>query len=92
MLVGTATVISFALGTLLGILAGWRRGGWFDQALPAFTFLQAMPYFFLALLSIQFLSVKTHLFPYGGGYSSALVPASTGPSSPARSATRSCRR
>ncbi len=26
-LVGTATVIAFLLGTLLGILAGWRHGG-----------------------------------------------------------------
>ena len=33
-LVGTATVISFILGTLLGILAGWRRGGRFDQRRP----------------------------------------------------------
>ena len=30
-LVGTATLISFVLGTLLGILAAWRRGGWLDQ-------------------------------------------------------------
>ena len=73
-LVGTATVISFAFGTLLGILAAWRRGGKLDQALPAFTFLQATPYFFIALLSIQFLSVKIHLFPYGGGFSIGLVP------------------
>src|SRR6201996_5245274 len=27
-LVGTATIISFLLGTLLGILTAWRRGGW----------------------------------------------------------------
>ncbi|HTS72767.1 MAG TPA: ABC transporter permease [Gaiellaceae bacterium] len=73
-LVGTATVISFVLGTLLGVLAAWRRSGKLDQALPVFTLLQATPYFFIALLSIQFLSVKIHLFPYGGGYSIGLVP------------------
>lgn len=73
-LVGTATVISFVLGTLLGILAAWRRGGRLDQALPLFTFLQATPYFFIALLSIEFLSVRVHLFPYGGGYNIGLVP------------------
>ena len=73
-LVGTATVISFAFGTLLGILAAWRRSGKLDQALPVFTFLQATPYFFIALLSIQFLSVKIHLFPYGSGFSIGLVP------------------
>jgi peptide/nickel transport system permease protein len=67
-LVGTATIISFVLGTLLGILAGWRRGGRFDQLLPAFTFMQAMPYFFLALIVIQLFSNDWHLFPRYGGY------------------------
>src|SRR5579863_7440201 len=73
-LVGTATIVSFVLGTSLGILAAWRRGGKLDQALPAFTFLQATPYFFIALLSIELLSVKIHLFPYGGGYTLGLLP------------------
>jgi len=46
-LVGTATVLSFILGTLLGILIAWRRGTWLDNLLPATTFFQAAPYFFL---------------------------------------------
>jgi len=57
-LVGVATIISFTAGTLLGVLAAWRRGGWLDRALPAFTFLQAMPYFFLALVLVYFFAVK----------------------------------
>ena len=73
-LVGTATVISFVLGTLLGILAAWRRNGWLDRLLPAFTFLQATPYFFLALLAIEFLSLKWRAFPIGQGYGLGLVP------------------
>lgn len=73
-LVGTATVISFALGTVLGIFAAWRRGGLLDQLLPAFTFLQAMPYFFLALLAIDAFALHWHLFPDGQGYSMGLVP------------------
>ena len=48
-LVGTATVIAFFVGTALGILAGWRHGGWVDRVLPGLMFLQAIPYFFLAL-------------------------------------------
>jgi peptide/nickel transport system permease protein len=66
-LVGSATIISFLLGTLLGILAGWRRGGRLDQLLPAFTFLQATPYFFLALIAIQLFANDWHLFPAYGG-------------------------
>ena len=73
-LVGTATVISFALGTLLGIFAAWRRGGWLDQSLPAFTFLQATPYFFLALLAIEFFALDWHIFPVSGGYTLGLTP------------------
>src|SRR5205807_7528733 len=33
-LVGTATLIAFFVGTGLGIMAGWRHGGWLDRALP----------------------------------------------------------
>jgi peptide/nickel transport system permease protein len=76
-LVGTATVISFALGTLLGIAAAWRRGGWLDRVLPAFTFLQATPYFFLALIVIQLFALKWKLLPFGQGYSLGLTPGFT---------------
>jgi peptide/nickel transport system permease protein len=73
-LVGMATVIAFAIGTLLGILSAWRRGGWLDRALPAFTFLQATPYFFLALVAIQLFAVTWGLFPFGQGYGLGLAP------------------
>jgi peptide/nickel transport system permease protein len=73
-LVGTATIISFLLGTLLGIFAAWRRGGVVDQLLPAFTFLQATPYFFLALLAIELFALNWHVFPIGQGYALGLVP------------------
>jgi peptide/nickel transport system permease protein len=73
-LVGTATVIAFVLGTFLGIVAGWRHGGWLDRVLPAFMFVQALPYFFLALLLLDLLAVKFHVFPVGQGYAGGLVP------------------
>jgi peptide/nickel transport system permease protein len=73
-LVGTATILSFALGTLLGVVAAWRHGGWLDRALPAFTFLQATPYFFLALIVIQLFALKWQLFPFGQGYALGLRP------------------
>jgi peptide/nickel transport system permease protein len=73
-LVGTATVISFTLGTGLGILAAWRRGGWFDRILPALSFLQGVPYFFLALLLVDAIAIHLHWFPIQQGYSEGLVP------------------
>jgi len=73
-LVGTATVIAFTLGTGLGILAAWRRGGWLDRVLPALTFLQAIPYFFLALLLVDLFALQLHWFPVQQGYSQGLIP------------------
>ncbi len=73
-LVGMATIIAFFAGTALGILAGWRSGGWLDRALPPLTFLQAIPYFFLALVLLQLFALKWHLLPVGQGYSGGLVP------------------
>ncbi|HEX3965733.1 MAG TPA: ABC transporter permease [Trebonia sp.] len=67
-LVGLATVIAFVLGTALGVIAGWRAGGWLDRSLPAMMFLQATPYFFLALVLIQVLGIGLHWFPVSGAY------------------------
>jgi len=73
-LVGTATVIAFLAGTVLGVIAGWRHGGWLDRVLPGLMFFQAVPYFFLALILLELLAVRGHLFPVGQGYSGGLVP------------------
>ncbi len=73
-LVGTATIIAFIIGTGLGILAGWRSGGWLDRVLPGLTFLQAVPYFFLALILIELLALRVKVFPLGQGYAEGDVP------------------
>jgi peptide/nickel transport system permease protein len=73
-LVGTATVLAFLIGTALGILAGWRNGGWLDRLLPGLMFLQAIPYFFFALILIEVFAVRLHVFPIGQGYASSVVP------------------
>jgi peptide/nickel transport system permease protein len=73
-LVGTSTVIAFFVGTGLGIVAGWRHGGWLDRALPGLMFFQAIPYFFLALILIELLAARANIFPIGQGYSGGLIP------------------
>jgi peptide/nickel transport system permease protein len=70
-LVGTATVISFVVGTSLGVLAGWRRGTWLDNLVPATTFLTAVPYFWLALLLVYLFTQVFALLPTSGGYDPA---------------------
>jgi peptide/nickel transport system permease protein len=74
-LVGVATVISFALGTLLGVVVAWRRGTWLDNALPAMTFFQAAPYFFIAFLALDLFSTRLGWFPSGQAYSLGAYPA-----------------
>ncbi|GAB7050964.1 ABC transporter permease [Catenuloplanes indicus] len=75
LLVGITTIISFAIGTLLGVLAGWRRGSWVDGLLPATTFLSSIPYFWLGLIAITVLAGPGSFFPSSGGYEPGLIPA-----------------
>ncbi|MFC0622506.1 ABC transporter permease [Kribbella deserti] len=67
-LMGIATLISFAIGILLGQLAGWKRGSWLDNLIPVTTMFQAVPYFWLALVLLYLLSSVTQVFPTSGGY------------------------
>ncbi|HEX9553711.1 MAG TPA: ABC transporter permease [Streptosporangiaceae bacterium] len=72
-LVGLATIISFVLGTLLGIAAAWRRGSWLDNLLPTMTFFQAAPYFFVAILMVAVFATKLGWFPTNSGYNTTLT-------------------
>ena len=67
-LIGLCTIISFVLGTLLGMVVGWRRGSWRDALVPITTFLGSLPYFWFALLVILVFAVKLGWFPSSGGY------------------------
>lgn len=51
-LLSIATVLSFVAGSTLGTWLAWRRGSWTDWLMPAATFFQAVPYFFLALVIV----------------------------------------
>jgi peptide/nickel transport system permease protein len=75
LLVGITTVISFLVGTGLGVLAGWRRGSWVDGLLPVTTFFSSVPYFWLGILAIYLLAGPGSFFPSAGGFDSNLVPA-----------------
>ena len=68
-LVGVTTILAFALGTLIGLLAAWRRGGLLDSVLPpVFVITSAFPYFWLALLAIWLFAIKLGWLPQSGGY------------------------
>ena len=74
-LVGAVTIIAFILGTLLGVLAAWKRGTWLDT-LPtlAGSFASAFPYFWTALLLLFFAGYVWRLFPTSGAYGPTATP------------------
>lgn len=68
MLGAVAVLISFALGCLFGIITAWKRGSVLDTVLsPAMNFLSAIPYFWLALLSLFIFASLLNWFPLTGG-------------------------
>jgi peptide/nickel transport system permease protein len=74
-LVGTATIVAFIIGTLLGVYAGWRRGTGTDSSITVgATFLGAFPPFWLGLLLLFLLSFKFGWFPIKGGYNADVTP------------------
>jgi peptide/nickel transport system permease protein len=75
LLVGVSVVLSFALGTFLGIFVAWRRGSIFDSVLPPLTTIfYAVPYFWMALLLLYILGFTLNLFPLSGGYDTTISP------------------
>jgi peptide/nickel transport system permease protein len=72
MLGGVAVVISFFIGCLFGMIAAWKRNTLLDTVLsPLMNFLSAIPYFWLALLTLYIFSYWLNWFPLSGGYDSA---------------------
>ena len=62
--VGTALVISFTLGILLGMLIAYRRNSWLDHALSGVASLvSAIPNYLIAILLIVFLGVYWKILP-----------------------------
>ncbi len=68
-LVGITTILAFVLGTLIGLIGAWRRGGMLDSVMPPiFVITSAFPYFWLALVAIWLFAIKLHWLPGSGGY------------------------
>ena len=75
LLAGTAVAFAFVIGTLLGILAAWRRGGWLDSVVPpALIFLGAFPYFWLAMLLLYVFGFLMGWFPLRSAHADGLTP------------------
>jgi peptide/nickel transport system permease protein len=79
-LLGTTTIVSFALGTFLGALLGWPRAPrWMRWLMPPLWALHAIPFFLLGLILIYVFAFRFPVLPMFGGYSAGAFPALTLP-------------
>ncbi len=78
-LLGAVTLlISFFLGTALGVIIAWRRSGVLDSTLPGLSgFVGSFPYFWLAMVALYFLGFELGWFPMSHAYSDYLSPGFT---------------
>jgi peptide/nickel transport system permease protein len=74
-LVGVTTIIAFAIGTFVGVLGAWRRGGKLDGLLPPLLFIVAsFPVFFVGLLLLYVFAVTFNWLPLSSNYSIGTEP------------------
>jgi peptide/nickel transport system permease protein len=76
--VGVATVISFVIGILAGMIMAYRRETWVDHLLTSIgSLLHAIPNYILAILIVVFLGVKLQIFNLTdarGSYTPGVTP------------------
>src|SRR5215471_5271661 len=74
-LLGTTTLLSFGIGTLLGALLAWPRApSWMSWLMPPLWALHAIPFFLLGLILTYLLAFQLSLLPIFGGYSAGVTP------------------
>jgi peptide/nickel transport system permease protein len=77
-LLGTTTVLSFTIGTLLGALLAWPGAPrWMRLLMPPLWALHAIPFFLLGLILMYLLAFQTQLLPMFGGYTAGAFPGLT---------------
>ena len=77
-LLGTTTLLSFVIGTLLGALLAWPRAPrWMGLLMPPLWAFHAIPFFLCGLILMYLLAFQINLFPMFGGYSAGAFPALT---------------
>ncbi len=74
-LLTVSVVLSFTLGTLLGIVVAWKRGTAFDTFTSSvMTFFYSILYPWLALMAVYFVGYLLGWFPFSDGYDVSLTP------------------
>src|SRR5690242_10011262 len=74
-LLTVSVVLSFTLGTLLGIVVAWKRGTALDTITSSvMTFFYSILYPWLALMAVYFVGYLLGWFPFSDGYDVSLTP------------------
>jgi peptide/nickel transport system permease protein len=77
-LVGVTTILAFALGTGIGMVAAWRRGSRMDSIVPpVFVITSAIPYFWVGMMLILVFAVRLKVLPGAFGFDVTLTPSLT---------------
>lgn len=75
LLTGSALILSFSIGTVLGILVAWRRGQLVDAILsPMALAIQSIPSVVVALCGLYLFAISNRWLPTGYAYDPALDP------------------
>ncbi|KXI21764.1 ABC transporter permease [Photobacterium sanguinicancri] len=74
-LAGTAVILAFCLGSVLGIYAAWKRGSKYDAFIsPGMMVVQAVPPVVVAMLVLYTFAIGTKWFPSTYAYTAGTVP------------------
>lgn len=74
-LAGTAVILSFSIGSVLGIFAAWKRGSKFDTFItPGMLIIQAMPQVVIAMMAMFIFAIGLKWFPTGYAYTAGQIP------------------
>lgn len=69
------TILSFAIGTVLGAIAAWPRApGWLRSTATPFILLTGVPPVIMGILLVFFIGFRLKWLPLGGAYSVGIVP------------------
>jgi peptide/nickel transport system permease protein len=74
-LLGTTSLLAWAIGTVLGATLAWPSKPRLAQIIfPPLMMLSAAPYFITGMLLLYVLAFRLQLFPLGGGYEPGTFP------------------
>lgn len=74
-LAGSAVILSFSLGSILGIFAAWKRGSKYDAFVtPGMLIIQAVPQVVIAMMALFIFAIGLKWFPTGYAYTAGVTP------------------